>query len=165
VFDFPNPVNEKAARSVAAGVVVLCVLTLVLTATVGAGALWLTAALTYGFLARVAAGPRFSPLCRLATGVLAPRLGAARPVPGPPKRFAQAMGLVMSLAALVCTALHAEAAAVVFVALIVVAATLESVFAICLGCAVFGWLMRCGVIPDTVCAECADVSARLAAAG
>jgi hypothetical protein len=163
VFDFPNPVNEKAARSVAGGVVLLCLLTLVLSWAVGHQALWLSAVLTYGFLARVASGPRFSPLGRLATEFVAPRLGAPRPVPGPPKRFAQGMGLVMSVGALACTALHADVEAQVLVALVLVAATLESVFAVCLGCTVFGWLMRRGVIPDTVCAECADVTARLAA--
>jgi hypothetical protein len=162
VFEFPNPVNEKAARSVAGGVVLICALTLLLTWTVGHQALWLTVVLGYGFLARVAAGPRFSPLGRLATQLVAPRLGTPRPVPGPPKRFAQGMGLVMALTAVVCTAAGAVVAAEVFIAMILVAATLESVFAICLGCTAFGWLMRVGVIPDTVCAECADVSARLA---
>ena len=57
MFEFPNPVNEKAARTVAAGVVVLCVATLVLTIAVGHGWIWLTVVLAYGFLARVATGP------------------------------------------------------------------------------------------------------------
>ena len=37
-----------------------------------------------------------------------------------------------------------------------VAAILESVFAICLGCYVFNFLMRVGVIPTTVCEACAN---------
>ena len=41
---------------------------------------------------------------------------------------------------------------------------LESAFALCLGCVVFNRLMRWGVIPETVCVECADISRRLAAA-
>jgi len=28
----------------------------------------------------------------------------------------------------------------------------------CLGCTVFGWLMRRGVIPEKICVECADLS-------
>ena len=44
--------------------------------------------------------------------------------------------------------------------LIVIAATLESVFAICLGCIVFGLLMRWGVIPDEVCERCNDIWGR-----
>lgn len=41
---------------------------------------------------------------------------------------------------------------------ILVAATLESAFAFCLGCKVFGMQMRMGVIPQEVCAACADIS-------
>jgi hypothetical protein len=40
------------------------------------------------------------------------------------------------------------------------AATLESVLAFCAGCQVFALLMRAGVIPEAVCAECADIWAR-----
>ena len=95
VFSFPNPVNEIAARTVAAMVVALC-LTIILS-----GELWLTTVLAYGFLARVATGPTLSPMGQLATRVLAPRLGPPRSYPGPPKRFAQAVGLVFSSTALV----------------------------------------------------------------
>ncbi len=101
MFDFPNPVNEKAARTVAAGVLVLCCSTIVLTPARRSGWLWLTVPLAYGFLARVATGPTLSPLGQLATRVVAPRLGAARLVPGPPKRFAQAIGATLSVAAAV----------------------------------------------------------------
>ena len=48
------------------------------------------------------------------------------------------------------------------VAAIAVAATLESVLAICLGCKVFAVLMRVGLIPESVCEECSDLSTRLA---
>jgi len=42
----------------------------------------------------------------------------------------------------------------------VAAATLESVFAFCAGCQVFALLMRAGMIPEAICAECADIRAR-----
>ena len=162
MFEFPNPVNEKAARSVAAGVAVLCVATLVLTIAVGHEWLWLTVVLAYGFLARVATGPTLSPLGQLATRVVAPRLGSARPVPGPPKRFAQAIGATLSVLAVVLgLVLGLDTAALIVVAMILVAATLESAFALCLGCLVFARLMQIGWIPAEVCAECSDVSARL----
>ena len=96
---FPNPVNEIAARCVAAGVVVLTVGTLVLSTTLGSGWLWISVVIAYGFAARVATGPTLSPLGQLATRVLAPRLGPAKLVAGPPKRFAQAMGATMSVLA------------------------------------------------------------------
>ena len=38
--------------------------------------------------------------------------------------------------------------------MIAIAATLESVFALCLGCKLFALLMRLGVIPETVCESC-----------
>ena len=159
---FPNPVNELAARTVAAGVLLLAALTIVLATTVGTGTLWLTALLAYGFLARVLTGPRLSPLGQLATRVVAPRLGPPRYVPGPPKRFAQAMGATMTVLAVV---LHfgwrADRAAIAVLGLIVVAATLESVFAYCIGCKIFAGLMRLGLVPDSVCLECADISRRL----
>lgn len=163
LFSFPDPVNELAARSVAAGVATLSLATLLLGALVDPGWLWLSVLLCYGFLARVATGPTLSPLGRLATDVAAPRLGAARPVPGPPKRFAQLMGTVMSAAAVVLVALGHPAGAMVFLALIVVAAVLESALGFCIGCRAFAGLMRLGVIPPETCAACADISRRTVA--
>jgi hypothetical protein len=53
----------------------------------------LLAPLAYGFVARVLTGPTLSPLGQLVTRVVTPRLPVApRPVPGPPKRFAQGIG-------------------------------------------------------------------------
>jgi hypothetical protein len=153
VFSFPNPVNEVSARLVAGGVVVLSLL------TIASGELWLTAVIAYGFVARVLTGPTLSPLGQLVTRVITPRLRVSpRPVPGPPKRFAQGMGAVVSLTAVVLGlgfGLDDEAYAVL--GLLVVAATLESVFALCIGCKVFGALMRVGIIPATVCERCNDI--------
>src|SRR5947199_4902465 len=153
---FPNPVNEKAARVVAGVVLAISV---VILAT---GAHWLLVPLAYGFWARVLTGPTLSPLGWTAQNLIAPRLGARQPVPGPPKRFAQGIGAAVSTTALVLAlplGLHTAATAVLGV--LVIAAGLESIFAYCLGCQVFSGLMRAGLIPDSVCAECADVSTRL----
>lgn len=151
---FPNPVNEKAARVVAGLVVVT---TLVAIVTQASWVLWLIAA---GFALRVAAGPRFSPYGQLATRIIAPRLGAAKLVPGPPKRFAQTIGLVVSLAAAIAVTVGATTLGWVLAGVLVVAATLESVFAVCLGCIIFGGLQRAGVIPASVCQACNDIWAR-----
>jgi hypothetical protein len=159
LFSFPNPVNEKAAR-VVAGVVL--VTTIVILAT---GAYWLLIPLAYGFWARVLTGPTLSPLGTLAQKVIAPRLGPSKPVPGPPKRFAQGMGAAFSTTALVLAlGFGYHTAADVVLVLLAIAAGLESIFAVCLGCQVFAGLMRIGVIPETVCAECADISLRLRSA-
>jgi hypothetical protein len=155
VFRFPNPVNEVAARLVAAGVVVLCL------ATMAWGQPWLLIPLCYGFWARVLTGPTLSPSGLLASRVLAPRLGPSRPVPGPPKRFAQAMGVAFSTTAVVLWfGFGLRSAALGVIGLLTVAAVLESAFGYCLGCTVFGLLMRVGVIPDDVCQACADLSVR-----
>ncbi|HET9736802.1 MAG TPA: DUF4395 domain-containing protein [Solirubrobacteraceae bacterium] len=155
MFSFPNPVNEKAAR-VVAGVVALTAIV-----TLATSAYWLLVPLAYGFWARVLTGPTLSPLGRFATRVAAPRLGEPRYVPGPPKRFAQGMGAAMTTtAAVLALGFGAEAAAEALLLLLVTAATLESVFAFCLGCQVFGLLMRAGLVPESVCADCADIWAR-----
>lgn len=157
LFSFPDPVNEVAARLVAGGVLVMAI------AFVATGWTPLLVVLAYGFLARVAAGPRFSPLGLLVTRVVVPRLGLpARPVPGPPKRFAQAIGAVFSVNALVLAVGPAwDGAARALIALLAVAAFLESVVGYCLGCTIFAALMRAGVIPAEVCEACADVTKRL----
>ena len=155
ILSFPNPVNEKAARVVAGGVVVLGVLALLTQQW------WLAALLGVGFALRVAAGPRFSPLGRLAVHVVAPRFGAPRLVPGPPKRFAQAVGLVVSGgAAVAALAFGATGLASVLLGVLVVFATLESALGFCAGCWAFGHLMRLGVIPEDTCAACNDITLR-----
>lgn len=152
-FPFPNPVNEHAAR-ITAGLVVLLALTALLT-----GQTWLVAVLALGFLLRVAWGPKISPFGVLSVKVLAPLLGAAKLVPGPPKRFAQGIGLVICVAALLFLLNGIAVGGWALVAVLLIAAALESVAGFCLGCAIFGFLMRRGVIPSTVCQECANFSA------
>ena len=159
LFSFPNPVNEKAAR-VVAGVVLITVLVILTT-----GAYWLLIPLAYGFWARVLTGPTLSPLGWTAQNVIAPKLGPKKPVSGPPKRFAQGMGAAMATIALILwLVVGSETATDVVLGLFVVAAGLESIFGYCLGCQVFGLLMRAGLVPDEVCAECADLSLRFRAA-
>jgi hypothetical protein len=156
LFSFPHPVNEKAARVVAA-VVLVTVIVILLTR-----AYWLLIPLAYGFWARALTGPTLSPVGMLAQRVVAPRLGPPKPVPGPPKRFAQGMGAALSTTALVLALITGDhAAADVVLVAVTAAAGLESIFAYCLGCKVFGLLMRFGVVPERVCVDCADIGSRL----
>ncbi|MEY2569106.1 MAG: hypothetical protein QOE35_3635 [Actinomycetota bacterium] len=150
---FPDPVNEVSARLVAGAVVLLALATIVFDQPL------LTLALAYGFLARVLTGPKLSPLGQVVTRVVTPRLGVApKYVPGPPKRFAQGIGAAFSVtAAVLALGFGQRGAAYVVLGLLVVAATLESVFALCLGCKAFGVLMRLGVISDEVCERCNDI--------
>lgn len=156
MFTFPNPVNDYAARTVATGVVLMGV------ATIAFDQPWILILLAYGFWARVLTGPTLSPLGQLATRVVAPRLPfEPKYVPGPPKRFAQAIGVVFSSTALVLWYGSGEhTAAFVVVGLLTGAAFLEAAFGLCLGCKGFAVLMRLGVVPESVCLECSDLSLR-----
>ena len=141
-FEFPAIVNEKAARAVA-GLVVLVAAVALLT-----GWLWLSAVLAVGFALRVASGPRLDPFGQLATKVIAPRPGEPVPVPGPTKRFAQAIGLVLTLVAtgflVACLPLVTTA----LLGILLVFATLESAFGFCAGCYPFGLPIRAGLVPE-----------------
>lgn len=150
---FPNPVNEKAARVVAGGVALLGIVTLL------TGWLWLLPLLALGFLARVLTGPRLSALGQLATKVVAPRLGEPRLVPGPPKRFAQGIGLgLMTLASLAGLAFGWTGVALALTGVLVVFALLESLAGFCAGCFLFAQLMRAGLIPQETCEACNNFS-------
>lgn len=157
LFSFPNPVNEVSARLVAGGVMLMA------TATIVFDQPWLTLVIAYGFIARVLSGPTLSPLGQLVTRVITPLLPAKpKLVAGPPKRFAQGVGVVFSVtAAVLAVGFGVHLAAYIVLGLLIIAATLESVFALCLGCKVFALLMRVGVIPETVCAECNDIWSRV----
>ena len=148
LFRFPDPVNETSARVVAAGVVLQAVLFLVLREG------WLLVPLVYGFVARVLTGPTLSPLGQLATRVITPRLSMEhRFVPGPPKRFAQGIGLLFSGGSAVAWFLGAPVVAYVLIGFLVVAATLESVCAVCLGCIAYRFVWECD--------DCNDIGERL----
>jgi len=156
LISFPNPVNEVAARAVATGVVCMAVLFVV----TGWG--WLLIPLTYGFIARVLTGPKLSPLGRIATQAVAPRLPEhEKLVPGPPKRFAQGIGVVFTVAASVLWLTGATGASRIVIAMLAGAAFLEAAFGFCLGCKVFALLMKVGVVPQAVCEECNDLSLRI----
>lgn len=153
---FPNPVNEVTARVTAGGVVIIAAV------AVAAQVRWLAIVLAVGFLLRVASGPRFDPLAALASKVIVPRLPfKPKPVAGPPKRFAQAIGLVFSGTAIALFyALGLNTAGWVVLGVLIVAALLEAAVGVCLGCRAFALLMRVGLIPEEVCESCNDIWAK-----
>lgn len=123
---------------------------------------WVLVPLTYGFAARVASGPTLSPLGQLSVRVLTPLIKVEhKMVPGPPKRFAQTVGLVFTATASVLYLTHNVGAVRIVIAMLAVAASLEAFLGFCLGCKMFAILMRFGLIPEEVCAECNDISLRL----
>lgn len=153
---FPNPVNEVSARLVAVGVVLMSVTAIVFDVT------WILPILFYGFVARVLTGPKLSPLGQLVTKQITPRLPfEEKLVAGPPKRFAQAMGVAFSGTALLLALTDHWFAGKVVLGLLVFAASLEGFLGYCLGCKIFGVLMRFGLIPEEVCEECNNVGQRI----
>ncbi len=160
LLSFPNPVNDAAARTVAIGVVAMALLAL------AGDVRWMMVPLTYGFIARVLTGPTMSPLGQFATRVAAPRLRAwRREVAGPPKRFAQGIGAVLTIVTSALWLSVGWSVARWLLVPLIAAAALEGFFGYCVGCAIFGQLMRFGVVPPSICEECGDLRKRYAAAG
>ena len=155
-FSFPRVVDEVSVRIVAAQVLVVAVLALV------SGQPWLYGVLAVDFGLRVAYGPRFSPLAHLTLRVIRPRIAASpRETAGPPKRFAAAIGAVLTtLATVFVYGFGWPAAALAIGVVMVVFPAMEALLALCVGCKVFAVLMRLGVIPEQVCLDCADITRR-----
>ena len=151
---FPSQVNEKAARTVAAVVALACATVLV------TGWYWLLIPVAYGFVARVLTGPRLSPLGALAQRVIAPRfLGTPKLVPGPPKRFAQGIGAFVTVTASVgVLGFGLVGFANALLGMMVLFAGLEAITAFCVGCRIFAGLMRVGLVPQTACEACNDIT-------
>lgn len=82
-----------------------------------------------------------------------------KPVAGPPKRFAQTVGLAFSATALVLAyTVSSLVAAKAVLGVLLLFATLESLAGFCAGCFVFGYLMRWGLVPRDVCERCNNLS-------
>ena len=159
---FPAIVDEVTVRLIAA------VVLLISAATLATGQWWLLGLLAVDFTLRAALGPRFSPIARFVQSVVRPRLGAeARPTAGPPKRFAAAIGAALTGVATLALVVHvvtgagwALVAVTGITVVMVVFPALESILGICVGCILFGQLMRLGVVPEDVCLDCADITRR-----
>ena len=149
IISFPNPVNEVAARSVAGMVLALAI------AIIFTGEPWLFLFLVYGFAARVLTGPTLSPIGLVATRLVVPVLGIPeRPVPGPPKRFAQFIGLIVSITGAGLFIWVNPMSGYIAIGLLAVFAALESGLVFFAGCFMFRYLMQWGLIPESICLEC-----------
>ena len=154
---FPAVVDDVTVRLIAAVVLVLGVVAL------AAHQWWLYAVLAADFVLRTGWGPSASPIAILVNRWVRPRVSAKpRYTAGPPKRFAAAIGAVFTTAATVLWLAGTTVPVVLIGAVMVVFPALEAIAGICVGCIVFGWLMRLGVIPESVCVECADLTRRAA---
>ncbi len=95
----------------------------------------------------------------MSTRVTVPRL-ALRPMPtaGPPKRFAQSLGAVITVGgAVLAFGFGLTAAAYVVAGILIALAGLESIAGFCVGCRIFKLLMAAHIIPESMCEECANI--------
>jgi len=154
LLSFPHPVNEYASRANAGMICALAIVTVALDVPA------ILFALVYLFLAAAVAGPTFTPTGQLAVRVIAPKLiRRKRLVAGPPKQFAQAVGLLLSTAALVLAyGFGMVGAAYAVISVLILFAGLEAFAGFCAGCFVFGYLIRFGLIPAKLCQRCADLN-------
>ena len=156
-FSFPELINEVAARLVAIGVLVLSSVVLFLLIDKNNYVLIFLSILIYGFLARVSSGPKISPLALFVTKLLVPRLNfKEKLVPGPPKRFAQGIGLIFSLFTAITFVVNLNSISILLISILILFAALEAFIGFCAGCKVFKLLMNIGLIPNNVCEKCSN---------
>ena len=148
VFSFPNPVNEFSARFVAGIVAILTIATILTENQFVAGFLLISR--------KSRDWSNFEshrPACN--ESHCFPALGnPTKLVAGPPKRFAQTIGLIFSATAFVMLILDLILVFQITLTILVVFAMLESIVGFCAGCFVFNYLMKWKIIPQSICESC-----------
>jgi hypothetical protein len=153
IFSFPKTINEYAARIVAGFIVVLS-LSFLLSQHV-----FILYVLAYGFLARVLAGPTLSPIALLVTKIIIPKIGNPyNKCPGPPKRFAQFIGLIFTTTSIFLFLYGNIDYANILMSILTIFASLESIIGFCAGCWFFKLMMKWGWIPQSICEKCNNIS-------
>ena len=120
------------------------------------GSEWLVGLLLYGFVARLSTGPTLSPMGQIAIRFIVPVfIKKQKAVAGPPKRFSQLIDTLFAVgifASLVWfdTVLTAQ----VLMIILMIFTFMESILSFCAGCFVFQYLMKWGLIPQSVCQQC-----------
>ena len=164
-FTFPNPVNEVSARLVALGVFVISIISVILMYLnifqnlPNLYPLIILSLIIYGFIARVISGPKISPLALLVTKIIVPNLSLKEKlVAGPPKRFAQGIGVLISAFALIFFVLSVKEISIILMGILIIFSFLESFLGFCAGCKIFNILIRLGLIPQNICEACSNYS-------
>lgn len=117
--------------------------TVVLAVVLVTGSAWLLAAQVAVFAAGALAGLRYAPYGLLYRRLVRPRLGPpAHTEAEAPPRFAQAVGMVIAAAGVICLAAGATVAGLACTGLALAAAFLNAAFDLCLGCHVYLFIQR-----------------------
>ena len=153
---FPRVVDDVTVRLLATVVLVLAMAALALHLW------WIYAVLAVDFTLRTTLGPKTSPVAQGIQRFVRPRVNARkRPTAGPPKRFAAGIGAALTAVAAVLWVLGIAGPVVVTIGVVmIVFPALEAILGLCVGCKVFGVLMKLGIVPEEICQECADISLR-----
>lgn len=139
-------VDENLVRIIAAEVIVLTVLTLFLQWWFPGFTFWkFPLLLLTGDFALRAFTRKPSPLAALAHIIIKVARLKPKPIFAAPKKFAAGLGFVFSFTVLLFLFINLIIPAYVVAILLIIAALLESVFKVCVGCYVFNWIF----IPDT----------------
>ncbi|MBF0581103.1 DUF4395 domain-containing protein [Corynebacterium sp. ED61] len=155
--EFPERVNEHAARTTAMLVIALAVVTIACALSIQGGVtIALNLLLVIGFALRLWAGPKYSLFGQLSVRYLASAaFGEPRIVSGAPKQFAQGIGLVFSVVALLFSVSGLFVATSVTLILLVAAASAEAFLGFCAGCWIYRHAQRAGILPPDACETCA----------
>jgi hypothetical protein len=153
---FPRVLDDVTVRLIAAVVLVLALVALDLHQP------WIYAVLAVDFILRTTLGPKASPIARGVQQFIRPRVSTPRkPTAGPPKRFAAGIGAALTSTAAILWALGIALPVVVTIGVVmIIFPALESIVGLCVGCRIFGVLMKLGLVPEEICLECADISLR-----
>jgi hypothetical protein len=79
-------------------------------------------------------------------------------VAGPPKRFAQGIGVLISAFALIFFVLSVKEISIILMGILIIFSFLESFLGFCAGCKIFNILIRLGLIPQNICEACSNYS-------
>lgn len=144
----PNKVNGGAVRIVALLTVALSVV------AAFTGWSWLAGLLAVDFAVRGVLTPRWSPLATLARLVQPYSPFRGTPIFFAPKRFAARIGLTLSAAGALLLAFGLPVVGTVVLGVLAFFAFLEGGFNYCVGCKIYGMLIRRGLIPQENCPDC-----------
>jgi hypothetical protein len=145
----PYRVREDAVRGVAIQVFLLS-LTAIFT-----GSIIPVVILIADFAVRVILVPRFSLLAFISRKMIAPVAGfRKRQIVFKPKRFAAAIGLIISISALLFQTNDLHIIFVLSLSVLSLFSFLEAFFKFCAGCKIFGLLMKLGLVSEDECPDC-----------
>ncbi len=146
---FPVQVEEPVVRAVAAEVFLVTVV------AVAGGLPWLMILAAMDFAVRALLSPRWSPFVALARKGIVPLLSLqGGRISFVPKRFAAAIGLVLSASSFVLAAVGVPAGFYLVAGVLGVFSLLEWSLGFCVACRMYGLMIRRGWIARERCPEC-----------